>query len=308
MGGGGKGGDTPEVDPRVAKWAQKSRFKPFSFTSSAGVGAGGRGGNFRSSASPSFSNIQQGALAGTQQLLPSLVEGLGRPASEFSFNTDADRLTQDYFNQQSNLLQPAFEQQRQQLQSDLFGSGRMGLQLSGDSVGAVGSGMVQPDAFGLARAQSQTLADVGAQSRERALADAQSRFGLESGVFGINEASQQQSLQNLLGGTQGLFGLGTGVAGLESDLFKNALTAEIARGGADAQAAQILLSQYQAEQAAADSGGGKGLGGSLLGGALGSFGSGAGSSLGKAAGTAIGSYFGGPAGGAVGGQIGGSIG
>ena len=55
---------------------------------------------------------------------------------------DGEQRARDIFRTSSALLEPEFEQQRQQLQSDLFGSGRLGLQLAGETAGA-GTGMVQ---------------------------------------------------------------------------------------------------------------------------------------------------------------------
>jgi len=300
LGGGKDGDDPPPIDPRIAQYSAEARFRPFSLTTSAGRSSGGNDGQFQAQASQPFSNIQQQSLAGTQQLLPQLTGALQRQPGQLDFNTNADELTQQYFQQQSQLLQPQFEQQANQLQNTLFGSGRMGLQLAGEAVGAGSGGMVQPDAFGLARAQSQTLADVGAQSRQRALQDAQQRFALERGQLTTNEALQQQQLQNLLGGTQGLFGMGQSVADIERQLMALGLTAEQARGAASAQAAQGLLGNRQAEmqnfQASQDSG--KGIGGSLLGAAAGSFIPGVGTALGSSIGSKIGgSLFGGGGGG-----------
>jgi hypothetical protein len=272
-GGGKGGGGGTRIDDRIVDMANKGTFKPFTITTSGGT-AFGREGEFGAAASPAFQQIQQGALAGTQQLLPSIAGALGREVTPFEFQTDADRLTQDYFTQQQALLQPAFEQQRQQLQSDLFGSGRMGLSLAGSAVGA-GEGMVNPDAFGLARAQSQTLGELASQSRQQALQDAAARYALESGVYGINQQAEQQRAQNLLAGTTGLFGLGTGVSDMELALLSGGLTGEQVRGASYTDAAAALAAGKEQQS----SGGGKGLLGTVAG--------------------AVGTKFGGAAGGAL---------
>ena len=80
-----------------------------------------------------------------------------------------------YLELQSALLEPSFEQQRQQLQSDLFGSGRLGLQLAGETAGA-GTGMVQPDAYGLGLAQARALAETSALARQQAQQEQQQAF------------------------------------------------------------------------------------------------------------------------------------
>lgn len=293
-GGGGKGGDAPDVDPRIAQYSAEARFRPFSLTTSAGRGFGGPDGQFGATASQPFQNIQQLGLAGAQQTLPALQQQTMRGVTPFDFNTNVDQLTQDYFTQQSQLLQPAFAQQRNQLQNDLFGSGRMGLSLAGGSIGAgEGSGMFQPDAFGLGRAQSQTLGELGAQSRQMALSDAQSRLGLEQGVLGTQEQLQQQRFENLLRGGTGMFGYGTSVADLEQSLLRNALAGETARGMASSNAATGLANAYQLQAQQAESEGGKGLLGSIAGSAAGSFLGPLGGSLGKSAGGFISGKLGG---------------
>ena len=91
----------------------------------------------------------------------------------------ANKELEIYLLTSSALLEPEFEQQRQQLQSDLFGSGRLGLQLAGETAGA-GTGMVQPDAYGLGLAQSRALADLGLSSRDQALEEQQSSISTSS--------------------------------------------------------------------------------------------------------------------------------
>lgn len=250
-GGGSKGGSSGKtrINGQVLDMARKGTFKPFTITTSAGEGFGTEGeeGEFGATSSDQFANLQQQSLAGANQLTPQLLQALGRNPSQFQFNNDLDGATQNYFNQQSALLDPMFQQQRTQMQQDMFGSGRLGLQLAGGSVGA-GGGMVNPDAFGLARAQSQTLADVAAQSRQMAMGEQQQQFGLESSLFGINDQSQQQYLQNLMMGQQGLFGLGQGVSAQELELFKAGLLGEQLRGSSYADAAGALAAGQTEKQ------------------------------------------------------------
>ena len=111
----------------------------------------------------------------------------------------------DIFRTQSALLEPEFEQQRQQLQSDLFGSGRLGLQLAGETAGA-GTGMVQPDAYGLGLAQSRALAELSALARQQAQQEQQQAFSQAAQQFAINEQQKQLQAQNLLGGFTSAFG------------------------------------------------------------------------------------------------------
>lgn len=105
----------------------------------------------------------------------------------------------------------------------MFGTGRLGLRLAGESQGlGAGSGMVSPDALGLGRAQQQTLAQLAAQSRAQALGE-QAQLGQMA---------------------QGLFGIGAGISGLEQSLMAQGLSAEQARAAAALGAGNLAISPY----------------------------------------------------------------
>ena len=147
-----------------------------------------------------------------------------------------EQRARDIFRTQSALLEPSFEQQRQQLQSDLFGSGRLGLQLSGETAGA-GTGMVNPDAYGLGLAQSRALAETSALARQQAQQEQQQAFSQAAQQLAINEQQKQLQAQNLLGGfTSGLGAFGT-VAELEQALVNQGLSIEAARSAAQSASA-----------------------------------------------------------------------
>ena len=131
MGGGGKGGDAPEIDPRAAKMAQDAVFKPYTLTTGVGSTEYDKENNaWSTTLDPTLQGIQQAGYGGVSGLMSQLPEAYGREAAQFSFDTDLAGRTSDIFREQSALLEPAFAQQRQKLQSDLFGSGRMGLMLA----------------------------------------------------------------------------------------------------------------------------------------------------------------------------------
>ena len=269
MGGGGKGSKskTPKIDPQTREFAEKSVFKPYTLSTSVGSTGFDENDGFNVGLGQPLQDIQEGGFLGSQQLMDQIPEAFGREASQFSFETDLEGRTSDIFSQQSALLQPQFAQQRSQLKNDLFGSGRMGLMLAGDASGAGAGGMVNPDAYGLGRAQSQTLANLAVGSREQALGEQKQEYNIESGIFGSNEALQQQRAQNLLSGATGMFGFGTGVSNIEADLLKLGIASEGARGSSYAQAASALSAGQQAaasaSQAANSGGGGKGILGTL---------------------------------------------
>ena len=251
MGGGGKGGsDTPKIDKETREFARQSTFKPYTLTTSVGTTGYDEDSGFSVGLGQPLRDIQQEGYLGAQQLMGEIPEAFGREASQFGFERDLEGRTSDIFGQQAALLEPAFAQQRQKLQSDLFGSGRMGLMLAGEAAGAGAGGMVNPDAYGLGRAQSETLANLAAQSRQQALGEQQQAYGIESGIFGINEALEQQRATNLLAGGTGLFGIGGSVSDREVQLMQLGLTAEQARGAASAQAGQILVGGQNAAASA----------------------------------------------------------
>ena len=282
MGGGGKGGGS-------AKPMKKAQFQPYTYTSLAGAteltGEGKRGYNFSQQLDPALQELYGVGLGQAQPLLEEYLGQVTQELPTFGFDKTIDQATQEYFAQQQAALDPVFAQQRQQLQSDLFGSGRMGLMLAGETAGAGAGGMVQPDAFGLSRGQSQALQEAYGKSRAAAVGEQAQQFDIAKQQFALNQAQQQQQLANLLAGYQGAFGTAGSVLGIEQGLVGGAAERESMIRQAAAQSAQ-------AGSALAQAGGGGGGKGSLL----------------SAAGTAIGTAVGGPVGGAIGGQIGGMFG
>jgi|DEB0MinimDraft_6_1074348.scaffolds.fasta_scaffold00929_14 hypothetical protein len=186
-------------------YAEEAKFRPYTVTTGAGT-TGFRDGEFFARLSQPYQDIQATTLGGAL--------GLFEQAAAF----DPAQRAQQVFGEQSALLQPAFQQQAQQLQQSLFGSGRLGLRLAGESAGlGAGSGMVQPDALGLGRAQQQTLAQIAAGAREQAL-------------------GEQAQLANL---ASGLFGTGLNVSNLGMSLLGQGIGAEGARSAAGAQAGAV---------------------------------------------------------------------
>ena len=285
-GGGGKGGGESEA----AAPMPGVEFKPYSLTTSTGTTTGTKtaDGGFGADVSldPTIAALGQAGYEGALGLQPDLLAAIKDRPDDFAFDYDPRAAAKDYYTEQAGLLEPQFAQQRQDLKNDLFGSGRMGLMLAGDSVGAGGGGMVSPDAYGLGRAQSQTLAGISADSRQRALAEQQGLFGIASGAYGMNQGAQQQYLQNLSGGSAGFMGQGAGISELEMNLINQGLSIEQARSGALSNSAMAgaQLAQATPQQQRSS---GKGGFGSLVGGVAGSFAGGAGTKFGAMAGKSI---------------------
>lgn len=257
MGGGGKGGGGS------AKPVKGAQFQPFTYTSLAGEARGEKKGRlgyeFSQELGPQYESIYQTGLEAAQPFLSRYLEEAAAPVDRFDYDKTIDQATQEYFTQQQAALDPVFAQQRQQLQSDLFGSGRMGLMLADEASGAGGGGMVQPDAFGLARGQSQALQQAYAGSRAAALGEQAQGYQQAVSTYGLNQAAQQQQLANLLAGFGGAYGGAEQVLATERGLIGQAAGLEEAIRRAQAGAANAGAGLAQASQG----GGGKGLIGDL---------------------------------------------
>ena len=243
-----KGGQkAAKIDPRALKMAENAEFKAYNLTQGTGSTTWDEETNsFTTDMNPTLTGIQNQGYAGVGDLMGQMGESYGRDAAQFGFDTgDTASRTQDIFSQQSALLQPEFAQQRSQLKNDLFGSGRMGLMIAGDASGAGAGGMVNPDAYGLGRAQSQTLANLAVGSREQALGEQQQQYNMEAGMFGVNQAQEQQRSQNLLAGSTGMLGFGEAMADREASLMSLGLQGEQSRGAASASAAGGMAANMQ---------------------------------------------------------------
>ena len=243
-----KGGQkAARIDPRALKMAENAEFKAYNLTQGTGSTTWDEETNsFTTDMNPTLTGIQDQGYAGVGDLLGKMGESYGRDAAQFGFDTgDTASRTQDIFSQQSALLQPEFAQQRSQLKNDLFGSGRMGLMIAGDASGAGAGGMVNPDAYGLGRAQSQTLANLAVGSREQALGEQQQQYNMEAGMFGVNQAQEQQRSQNLLAGSTGMLGFGEAMADREASLMTLGLQGEQSRGAASASGASGMAANMQ---------------------------------------------------------------
>ena len=213
--GKGGAGTAAEAVARARELGTGARFNPYTVTTSTG----------RTSYDPTSGEYQTTLTSPLQQILTQATTGAGSLfglATEFDPNVRAA----DIFSEQAALLQPEFERQATDLQSRLFGSGRLGLRLAGESQGlGVGSGMVQPDALGLGRAQQQTLAQLAPLARQQAYGEQQSLIGMATNMLGA----------------------GLNVAQIESNLMSLGLTAEQARAAAALGAANMEIAPYTAK-------------------------------------------------------------
>ena len=234
-GGSGTAGEAINV---ARDFAEKGQFRPYTVTTGTGTSGYTGDGQFFSELSQPYQNLLGTTLGGAENLF-------GQFAS-----FDPSQRAADIYQEQAALLQPAFEQQATQLQNRLFGSGRLGLRLAGESQGlGAGSGMAQPDALGLGRAQQQTLAQLAAGSRQQALGEQQALGQMAA-----------QALQS-----------GMGISGLEQSLMGMGLSAEQARAAAALGAGNLAVAPYTTKASIEQQQRGQNAGffGSLIGGALG---------------------------------------
>tara|TARA_R110000822_G_scaffold137392_1_gene274859 strand:+ start:59 stop:991 length:933 start_codon:yes stop_codon:yes gene_type:complete len=268
--GGGGGSKAKPAQPYAG-----AQFQPYSYTnqvgSTTGTKEGAYGFNVASQIDPSLTSLGQTALGYTQPYLESYLGQTTRQLPMFGGVDSGEQRAADIFGQQSALLQPKFAQQRQQLSNDLFGSGRLGLMLSGQTAGAGDVGMVNPDAYGLGLAQSRALAELGSQARTQAQQEQQQMFTQALQGFAVNEQQAQQQAANYLGGFQGALGAFGTVAELEQALVNQGLNIEQARSAAQASSANSGAALANAGTKATSGGGG--LFSSLLGSAASAFGS-----------------------------------
>lgn len=243
QGVGGAGATIPSGNPA------EGNFRPVTFRSGTGTATAGPDGLETSLSSP-YAGLSD--LVGTGQgLLGQAGEQAQRPADQFSYNFDPEGRSQQLFDQRSALLAPQFAQQRAMNNEGMFNSGRSGLRISGDMAGA-GGGMVQPDAFGMNRAQSQALAGLAAQSTNDAFGQQMQQAGLDLSQFGANQGQQQQRYQNLMGTGAGMLSGGFQGAGLENQLAGIGLQGQgmnqnydLGRRGLDIQQMQMEQGNYQ---------------------------------------------------------------
>jgi hypothetical protein len=170
-------------------------------------------------------------LDAVDPLLQLQIQELQNRPANFNYNFDPAQATQGYFDAGMNVLNPIFAQQQNQMQNNLFGSGRLGLMLAGDAAGAgAGTGMVNPDAFGLARGQGQAMTDLYANSRAAAMQEGDQMFNQSLKGYQQNELARQNYLQQLGVGQSGMLNQALGIDEQSRNAALQALGMEQIRG------------------------------------------------------------------------------
>lgn len=201
MGGGGGGnmmnsfvgGQLPDIGMGTGRDYQPTggTFKPITFRSGTGN-------------SDPYAGLSDMAQQGQGMFNVAGQDAL-QSADQFNYNFDPQQAGRDLFTERSSLLEPAFAQQRAKNLEQMQGLGRIGLQLSGEGLGAgENSGMMNPDMFGMNAAQSQALAGLSAQSTQDAFGQEVQRAGLDLSQFNTNQVTDQQRYANLMGTGQSM--------------------------------------------------------------------------------------------------------
>ena len=156
--GGGGGGTAPSQAPVTIPGTE---FQPFTYTGTGGFGVTGtQAGDDGYSWSAD---------------IPDWLKGLGDLGSGAVGGLFQDYLTapqqdpyaaaDEFYQRGLTQLQPELAKQQIAAQERMFGGGRLGLKLAGEAVGApTGTGMVNPDAYGLAAGQASMLQDLYTKS------------------------------------------------------------------------------------------------------------------------------------------------
>jgi len=223
--------------PKAASQNPNAFMKPFGFTSplyDTQINIDKDQSNFgiENTGDPRLAGIMNRQLDAVDPLLQLQLQELQNRPADFNYNFDPAQATQSYFNAGMDVLNPVFAQQQNQLQNNLFGSGRMGLMLSGDAAGAgTGGGMVNPDAFGLAKGQGQAMTDLYSGSRAAAMQEGNQLFNQSLSAFQQNEANRQNYLQQLGVGQSGMLNQALGLDEQSRNAALAALKMEQIRGG-----------------------------------------------------------------------------
>lgn len=177
--------------------ADAAAFKPYSVTTGLGTGY----------FNPETQTAGYTLDPALQAWRDSMMQAAGQ-AMPTSFDTSAN--AQQYYNEMQQMMQPARQAENLALQQDLFGSGRLGMRLAGEGAGA-GSGMVQPDVFGLNQARAQADQALAQQARAQSMTELDQAIARGTGLFQTGVGIEQLGLTPLeLGGTFGGYGSSAG--------------------------------------------------------------------------------------------------
>jgi hypothetical protein len=199
------------------RYAKDVYFKPVTITSLLGQMTGSGEGEYSAALNPRLLGLTEQQLGGAEKFYKTLTD------------FDVGSVSNQIYQQQLEQLRPELTAQQTQMQEQMFGTGRLGLKIAGEGLGAGGAGAVSPDAYGLGLAQSRMLGDLAIKSREQAFGELGNYAGLASGMLGS----------------------AMGIEKLSQSLIAQGVQSQAARAAAAAAAGQIGTGGYNyATQAA----------------------------------------------------------
>ena len=138
-----------------------AEFQPFTYTGTGGFGVtgtptGDNGYNWSAEIPDWIKSLGETGAGAAGGLFGQYAQLAGQ---------DPYAAAQEFYSRGLTQLQPELAKQQIQAQENMFGSGRLGLKLAGEAVGApTGTGAVNPDAYGLAAGQAGMLQDLWTNS------------------------------------------------------------------------------------------------------------------------------------------------
>jgi len=168
------------------RYAKDVYFKPVTITSLLGSMAGDNSGQYSTAVSPRLLGLTEQQIGGAEKFYETLS------------NFDVGSVANELYKQQLDMLRPELAAQQIQMQEQMFGTGRLGLKLAGEGLGAGTSGAVSPDAYGLGLAQSRMLGELATGARQQAFGEAQQYGQLGAGLLG-SAMGIEQMVQSLIG-------------------------------------------------------------------------------------------------------------
>ena len=166
--------------------AEAAKFKPYSITSGFGKSA------FDTENNTATYDLDPQLAAYRDQLYGLSQQGMG------GINLDTQQNAQDYYNQQQGLLSGGRGAEDIALRQQQLGSGRIGLGLSGEAMGAgAGTGYVNPEQYQRDLARAQVDASMAANADQTAREQLDQDIARATGLFNTGAGVEKLGMENL---------------------------------------------------------------------------------------------------------------
>ena len=166
--------------------ADAAKFRPYSITSGFGSSS------FDTDKNTATYDLDPQLAAYRDQLYGLSQQGMG------GINLDTQQNAQDYYNQQQGLLSGGRGAEDIALRQQQLGSGRIGLGLSGEAMGAgAGTGYVNPEQYQRDLARAQVDASMAANADQIARQQLDQDIARSTGLFNTGAGVEQLGLSNL---------------------------------------------------------------------------------------------------------------